>query len=98
MRIRKQNSDDAVMVSCRIPDPDAVKPDDWDEDAPAKIEDPDAVKPDGWMDDGPEYIPDPDATMPEDWCEDNSQVPRAYSRSVFSCSGTKKRTENTSLP
>ena len=51
----------------RIPDPEAVKPEDWDEDAPPKIEDPDAVKPDGWMDDGPEYVPDPDATMPEDW-------------------------------
>lgn len=52
---------------CRIADPDAVKPDDWDEDAPAKITDPDAVKPEGWLDEGPEYIPDPDATMPEDW-------------------------------
>ncbi len=56
----------------RIPDPEAVKPDDWDEDAPAKIEDPDAVKPEGWMDDGPEYIPDPDATMPEDWYSSSS--------------------------
>ena len=55
----------------RIPDPEAVKPDDWDEDAPAKIEDPDAQKPDGWLDDGPEYVPDPDATMPEDWYESN---------------------------
>ncbi len=51
----------------RIADPNAVKPDDWDEDAPAKISDPDAVKPEGWMDDGPEYIPDPDAVVPEDW-------------------------------
>ena len=51
----------------RISDSDAVKPDDWDEDAPQKIPDPDAEKPDGWLDDGPEYIPDPDADMPEDW-------------------------------
>ena len=51
----------------RIPDPDAVKPEDWDEDAPQKIPDPDATKPEGWLDDGPEMIPDPDAEMPEDW-------------------------------
>lgn len=52
---------------CRIPDPEAVKPEDWDEDAPQKIPDPDATKPEGWLDDGPEMIPDPDAEMPEDW-------------------------------
>ena len=51
----------------RIPDPDAVKPEDWDEDAPQKIPDPDAEKPEGWLDDGPEYIPDPDAAVPDDW-------------------------------
>ena len=57
-------------VTClvpRIPDPDAVKPEDWDEDAPQKIPDPNAEKPGGWLDDGPEYIPDPDADTPEDW-------------------------------
>lgn len=51
----------------RMPDPDAVKPDDWDEDAPQKISDPNAVKPEGWLDEGPETIPDPDASQPEDW-------------------------------
>jgi calnexin len=30
-----------------IPDPEAVKPEDWDEEAPRMIEDPKAVKPDG---------------------------------------------------
>ena len=66
-------SDRVLMLMCvwglvpRIPDSDAVKPDDWDEDAPQKIPDPNAEKPDGWLDDGPEYIPDPDADMPEDW-------------------------------
>lgn len=28
-----------------IDDPDAVKPDDWDEDAPEEIEDPEATMP-----------------------------------------------------
>lgn len=51
----------------RIADPEASKPEDWDEEAPPKIADPDATKPDGWLDEGPELIPDPEATPPEDW-------------------------------
>ena len=48
------------LCACgRIQDPDAAKPDDWDEDAPMLIDDPDASKPEGWMDDEPEEIPDP---------------------------------------
>ncbi len=54
----------------RIPDPEASKPEDWDEDAPQKIPDPDAEKPEGWLDEGPELIPDPEATAPEDWDEE----------------------------
>ena len=51
----------------KIPDPEAVKPEDWDEDAPRKVLDESAEKPDGWLDDEPDMIPDPDATMPDDW-------------------------------
>lgn len=40
-------------------DPDATKPDDWDEDAPRQIEDEDAEKPDGWLDDEPAEVDDP---------------------------------------
>ncbi|KAL6061436.1 hypothetical protein STEG23_033203, partial [Scotinomys teguina] len=54
----------------KIPDPDAVKPDDWNEDDPAKIPAEEATKPEGWLDDEPEYIPDPVADKPEDWDED----------------------------
>lgn len=43
----------------RIPDPSAVKPEDWDEDAPRQIEDEDAEKPEGWLDDEPSEIDDP---------------------------------------
>lgn len=53
--------------TARIPDESAVKPDDWDEDAPAEISDPDAVKPEGWLDDEPSVIPDPEAIKPEEW-------------------------------
>ncbi|KAL0207864.1 hypothetical protein P9112_010451 [Eukaryota sp. TZLM1-RC] len=50
----------------QIPDPNAVKPEDWDEEE--FIPDPEAEKPADW--DQPEYIPDPEATMPEDWDEE----------------------------
>ena len=43
----------------RIPDPEATKPDDWDEDAPREILDEEAEKPEGWLDDEPEEIDDP---------------------------------------
>ncbi|KAL1433436.1 hypothetical protein MTO96_012555 [Rhipicephalus appendiculatus] len=45
----------------KIKDPEAKKPEDWDDRA--KIDDPDDKKPEDW--DKPEYIPDPDATKPE---------------------------------
>ncbi|KAK7501480.1 hypothetical protein BaRGS_00007284 [Batillaria attramentaria] len=47
----------------KIKDPDAKKPDDWDERE--KIDDPDDKKPEDW--DKPEHIPDPDAKKPDDW-------------------------------
>ncbi|XP_050690804.1 calreticulin-like [Eriocheir sinensis] len=47
----------------KIKDPDASKPDDWDDRS--TIPDPDDTKPEDW--DQPEHIPDPDATKPEDW-------------------------------
>uniref|UniRef100_A0A7N9CBK5 Calreticulin n=1 Tax=Macaca fascicularis TaxID=9541 RepID=A0A7N9CBK5_MACFA len=50
----------------KIKDPDASKPEDWDE--PAKIDDPTDSKPEDW--DKPEHIPDPDAKKPEDWDEE----------------------------
>ena len=37
----------------RIKDPAAVKPDDWDEDAPKTIPDEEAVMPSGWLSDEP---------------------------------------------
>jgi len=33
----------------KIPDESAVKPEDWDEDAPRKIPDPSATKPADWL-------------------------------------------------
>lgn len=51
-----------------IKDPDATRPEDWDERA--KIPDPEDVKPEGY-DDIPEQIPDPDASKPEDWDDED---------------------------
>ncbi|XP_061587695.1 calreticulin 3b [Cololabis saira] len=50
----------------QIKDPEAKKPEDWD-DRP-KIDDADDTKPEDW--DKAENIPDPDAKKPEDWDED----------------------------
>lgn len=47
----------------KIKDPEAKKPEDWDERA--TIPDPDDKKPENW--DQPEHIADPDAVKPEDW-------------------------------
>lgn len=47
----------------KIKDPEAKKPEDWD-DQPT-IADPDDKKPEDW--DKPEHIADPDATKPDDW-------------------------------
>lgn len=47
----------------KIKDPDAKKPEDWDERE--YIDDEDDKKPEDW--DKPEHIPDPDAKKPEDW-------------------------------
>jgi len=50
-----------------IADPEATKPEDWDESAPYSIPDEDAVKPEGWLDDEPTLVADPDAEKPEEW-------------------------------
>lgn len=52
----------------KIKDPEAKKPDDWDERK--KIPDPDDKKPDGY-DDIPKEIPDPDAKKPDDWDDED---------------------------
>ncbi|CAG2257792.1 CALR [Mytilus edulis] len=48
------------LVPKKIKDPEAKKPDDWDENE--KIDDPADKKPEDW--DKPEHIPDPDAKNP----------------------------------
>jgi calreticulin len=56
-------SDWDFLPDKKIKDPDATKPDGWDERE--KIDDPDDTKPEDW--DKPELIPDPEAKKPEDW-------------------------------
>lgn len=55
------SADMRVVPFVRIADPEAKKPDDWDEDAPKEIPDEDAQKPEGWLDDEPDEIDDPGA-------------------------------------
>jgi calreticulin len=47
----------------QIKDPEAKKPDDWDDRE--KIDDPEDTKPEDW--EKPEHIADPEATKPDDW-------------------------------
>jgi len=77
-----------------IQDPEAKKPDDWDERE--NIDDPDDSKPEDW--DKPEHIPDPDAKKPDDWDDemdgeweppmiDNPEYKVRYTQ-PFTCTGT----------
>jgi len=52
-----------LLPSKEIKDPEAKKPEDWDDRA--TIPDPEDVKPEDW--EKPEHIADPDATKPDDW-------------------------------
>lgn len=52
-----------ILPAKKIKDPEAKKPEDWDERE--TIPDPDDTKPEDW--DKPQHIPDPDAKKPEDW-------------------------------
>ncbi|XP_031498693.1 calreticulin [Nymphaea colorata] len=67
----KQNgslySDWAILPPKQINDPEAEKPEDWDERK--FIPDPEDKKPEGY-DDIPKEIPDPDAVKPENWNEE----------------------------
>lgn len=53
-----------ILPAKKIKDPDAKKPEDWDDKE--YIPDPEDKKPEGY-DDIPKEITDPDATKPEDW-------------------------------
>jgi len=52
-----------MLAPKKIKDPEAKKPDDWDERE--QIDDPEDTKPEDW--DKPAHIPDPSATKPDDW-------------------------------
>uniref|UniRef100_A0A0N4Z451 Calreticulin n=1 Tax=Parastrongyloides trichosuri TaxID=131310 RepID=A0A0N4Z451_PARTI len=56
-------SDWEFLPPKKIKDPDAKKPEDWDERE--YVDDPEDTKPEDW--EKPEHIPDPDAKKPEDW-------------------------------
>ncbi|GAA5860045.1 hypothetical protein JCM8547_003071 [Rhodosporidiobolus lusitaniae] len=82
----------------KMTDTTAVKPADWDEDAPATIEDPDAVMPADWLEDEEATVPDPDAEKPEEWSDEDDgdwvapSVPNPRCEGVSGC-GPWKRPE-----
>jgi calreticulin len=56
-------SDWDLLPAKKIKDPDAKKPEDWDERE--YVDDAEDTKPEDW--EKPEHIPDPDAKKPDDW-------------------------------
>ena len=62
----KLEEDWDFLAPKQIPDPNAKKPADWEDEE--KIDDPTDTKPEDW--DKPEFIPDPDAKKPDDWDEE----------------------------
>ena len=80
----------------RIADPEATKPEDWDEEAPYEIVDEEAAKPDDWLDNEPSMTPDPEAEKPEDWDDEEDgdwvapQVPNPKCSEASGC-GTWER-------
>lgn len=59
----KLDDDWDFLAPKKIKDPDAKKPEDWDDRE--KLDDPEDTKPEDW--DKAEHIPDPEAKKPEDW-------------------------------
>uniref|UniRef100_A0A6M2DZB2 Putative calnexin n=1 Tax=Xenopsylla cheopis TaxID=163159 RepID=A0A6M2DZB2_XENCH len=55
-----------------IPDPDDVKPENWDDRE--KIPDPEATKPDDWDEEEPAQIIDPAAEKPAGWLDDEEEM------------------------
>lgn len=80
----------------RIPDPEATKPEDWDEEAPFEIVDEDAEKPEDWLEDEPTLVADPEAEKPEDWDDEEDgdwlppQVPNPKCEDVSGCGPWEK--------
>lgn len=62
----KLEEDWSFLPPKTIPDPDAKKPEDWEDNE--TIPDPEDTKPEDW--DKPEFIPDPEAKKPDDWDEE----------------------------
>lgn len=73
----------------RIPDSNAKKPEDWDEDAPEKIEDVNALKPNDWLEDEAEFVPDEKAQKPTDWYKFTVLSAKIPKKSILSWKNVK---------
>ncbi|KAL5346947.1 hypothetical protein ACLOAV_008090 [Pseudogymnoascus australis] len=63
----KDSKPDTWVDEAKIADPEAKKPEDWNEEAPFEIVDEEAEKPEDWLETEAQVIPDPEALKPEDW-------------------------------
>jgi calnexin len=82
----------------RIPDPEATKPEDWNEDAPFEIVDEEATMPEDWLENEPLAVPDPEAEKPVDWDDEEDgdwvapTVPNPKCDNVSGCGKWEKPT------
>ncbi|RDW77097.1 putative calcium-binding protein cnx1 [Coleophoma cylindrospora] len=80
----------------RITDPEAKKPEDWDEEAPFEIVDEAATMPEDWLESEPLTVPDPEAEKPEDWDDEEDgdwvapTVPNPKCNDVSGCGKWEK--------
>ncbi|OAA48649.1 calreticulin [Metarhizium rileyi] len=96
----KDTKPDTWVDEARIPDPEAKKPEDWDEDAPFEIVDEEATIPEDWLEKEPITVPDPEAQKPEDWDEEEDgdwiapTVPNPKCADVSGCGPWTKPMKN----
>ncbi|KAK8962758.1 Calreticulin-2 [Platanthera guangdongensis] len=86
-------SDWDLLPPKKIKDPEAKKPEDWDDKE--YIPDPEDIKPEGY-DDIPKEIPDTDAKKPEDWDdeEDGEWTPPTIPNPDYKGPWTQKKIKN----
>ncbi|TWU74466.1 hypothetical protein ED733_004875 [Metarhizium rileyi] len=96
----KDTKPDTWVDEARIPDPEAKKPEEWDEDAPFEIVDEEATIPEDWLEKEPITVPDPEAQKPEDWDEEEDgdwiapTVPNPKCADVSGCGPWTKPMKN----
>ena len=87
---KEDTKPDDWIDDAKMSDSSAIKPVDWDEEAPPFVLDNDAVMPANWLLDEPIQMADPDAEPPSDWVADEDGEWEAPTIANPMCSGGAK--------